>query len=168
MCSPRDDRASPRPGSPIRTPRDQRSRAAPPGLSQLATSFIAGLCLGIHPVPLPLDPPLNSISTRPPSLHSSRSLRRTLPYLSVARLTPRESRADPFAQRTPIDRLAVRPNLRHTPSLFRRSGPGTRALRYAPHTPCYYSLKHPLGSLSLLTPVCQKAKGRRFRAGQVT
>ena len=51
-----DDRASPRPGSPIRTPTDQRSLAAPRGFSQLATSFFAVLCPGIHPAPLSLDP----------------------------------------------------------------------------------------------------------------
>ena len=57
LCiQPRDDRALPRPGFPIRTSRDQRSRAAPPGLSQLATSFIAGLYQGIHLAPLLLDP----------------------------------------------------------------------------------------------------------------
>ncbi len=53
LCIQRkDDRASPRPGFPIRTPRDLRSLATPPGFSQLASSFIADLCLGIHPVPL--------------------------------------------------------------------------------------------------------------------
>ena len=36
------------PGFPIRTSPDRRSLAAPRGLSQLATSFIAGSCLGIH------------------------------------------------------------------------------------------------------------------------
>ncbi len=53
---PGDDRALPRPGFPIRKSRDQRLRAAPPGLSQLATSFIAGLCQGIHLAPFLLDP----------------------------------------------------------------------------------------------------------------
>jgi hypothetical protein len=52
MCSAPDDRASPLPGSPIRTSRDQRSRATPPGFSQLATSFFADLCPGIHLMPL--------------------------------------------------------------------------------------------------------------------
>ena len=52
MYSPHDDRASPRPGFPIRTPMDQRSLAAPHGFSQLATSFLAVLCPGIHPAPL--------------------------------------------------------------------------------------------------------------------
>ncbi len=61
-----DDRASPRPGSPIRTPGDQRSLAAPPGFSQLATSFFAVLCLGIHLAPLLLDP-----LTLPRSWHTS-------------------------------------------------------------------------------------------------
>ena len=57
LCiQPRDDRALPRPGFPIRKSRDQSSRAAPPGLSQLATSFIAGLYQGIHLAPLLLDP----------------------------------------------------------------------------------------------------------------
>ena len=35
-------------GFPIRTPPDLRLLAAPRGLSQLATSFIADTCLGIH------------------------------------------------------------------------------------------------------------------------
>ena len=39
-------------GSPIRRPPDQRLLAAPRGLSQLATSFIAYRRLGIHRVPL--------------------------------------------------------------------------------------------------------------------
>jgi hypothetical protein len=36
------------PGFPIRTSPDQSPLAAPRSFSQLATSFIAGLCLGIH------------------------------------------------------------------------------------------------------------------------
>ena len=52
MYSPRDDRALPRPGFPIRTSMDLRSLAAPHGFSQLATSFLAVLCPGIHPAPL--------------------------------------------------------------------------------------------------------------------
>ena len=52
MYSPRDDRASPRPGFPIRTSMDQCSLAAPHGFSQLATSFLAVLCQGIHLAPL--------------------------------------------------------------------------------------------------------------------
>ena len=52
----RDDRALPRPGFPIRTSGYQSSRAAPPGFSQLATSFIAGLYQGIRLAPLLLDP----------------------------------------------------------------------------------------------------------------
>ncbi len=39
------------PGCPIRKSQDQRSRAAPLGLSQLTTSFIASLCQGIHRAP---------------------------------------------------------------------------------------------------------------------
>ena len=42
----------PGPGSPIRTPPDRRSLAAPRGFSQLATSFIASLRQGIHRIPL--------------------------------------------------------------------------------------------------------------------
>ena len=38
------------PGSPIRTPPDPSLLATPRGFSQLATSFIAGLCQGIHRV----------------------------------------------------------------------------------------------------------------------
>ena len=52
IYSPHDDRASPRPGCPIRIPMDLRSLAAPHGFSQLATSFLAVLCPGIHPAPL--------------------------------------------------------------------------------------------------------------------
>ena len=40
------------PGFPIQTSPDHRLLAAPRGFSQLATSFIAGSCLGIHPVHL--------------------------------------------------------------------------------------------------------------------
>ncbi len=45
------DAGCPAPGFPIRTSWDHSSRAAPPGLSQLTTSFIASLCLGIHRAP---------------------------------------------------------------------------------------------------------------------
>ena len=38
-------------GCPIRTPADQRFFAAPHGFSQLGTSFIATVCLGIHRTP---------------------------------------------------------------------------------------------------------------------
>ena len=38
-------------GCPIRTPADQRFFAAPRGFSQLSTSFIASVCLGIHRTP---------------------------------------------------------------------------------------------------------------------
>ncbi len=38
-------------GFPIRIPADQRFFAAPRRLSQLSTSFIATVCLGIHRVP---------------------------------------------------------------------------------------------------------------------
>ncbi len=41
------------PGFPIRTSPDLRSLAAPRSFSQLATSFIAGSYLGIHPVHFP-------------------------------------------------------------------------------------------------------------------
>ena len=40
------------PGCPIRTSRDQSPRAAPPGFSQLATSFLACPRLGILRAPL--------------------------------------------------------------------------------------------------------------------
>ena len=39
-------------GYPIRRSPDQRLLAPPRGLSQLATSFIASVCLGIHRLPL--------------------------------------------------------------------------------------------------------------------
>ena len=48
----RDDRPYDRPGCPIRKSWDHRLFAAPPGLSQLTTSFIASLCQGIHRAPL--------------------------------------------------------------------------------------------------------------------
>jgi hypothetical protein len=49
MNSDRDPRC--RVGCPIRTPRDHRSLASPPGFSQRATSFIASQCQGIHQMP---------------------------------------------------------------------------------------------------------------------
>jgi hypothetical protein len=39
-------------GCPIRRSRDQGLLSAPPGLSQIITSFIASCCLGIHQTPL--------------------------------------------------------------------------------------------------------------------
>src|SRR5918912_3996086 len=48
MNSVRDERTLLRPGSPIRTSSDRCLLAAPRGLSQLATSFIASRRQGIH------------------------------------------------------------------------------------------------------------------------
>src|SRR2546430_15546757 len=48
MDSVRDERTLLRPGSPIRTSSDRCLLAAPRGLSQLATSFIASRRQGIH------------------------------------------------------------------------------------------------------------------------
>ena len=48
MYSPHDNRCSHRLGSPIRKSPDHRLIAPSRGLSQLATSFIAYLCQGIH------------------------------------------------------------------------------------------------------------------------
>ena len=48
----KDDRVLPRPGYPIRKSTDLSLLAAPRGLSQLATPFIAFWCPGIHRVPL--------------------------------------------------------------------------------------------------------------------
>ena len=48
----RDDRPYDRPGCPIRKSWDHSLFAAPPGLSQLTTSFIASLCQGIHRAPV--------------------------------------------------------------------------------------------------------------------
>ena len=44
MCSSRGDWALPQPGFPIQKSRDQSLLAAPPGLSQLATSFVGARC----------------------------------------------------------------------------------------------------------------------------
>ena len=46
------DRSCDRPGFPIRKSWDHSLFAAPPGLSQLTTSFVASLCQGIHRAPL--------------------------------------------------------------------------------------------------------------------
>ena len=46
------DRSCDRPGCPIRKSWDHSLFAAPPGLSQLTTSFVASLCQGIHRAPL--------------------------------------------------------------------------------------------------------------------
>ena len=51
MYSPMDDRGSPLPGFPIRASPDHSLLAAPRGLSQLATPFIASWHQGIHRVP---------------------------------------------------------------------------------------------------------------------
>ena len=48
----RRDASCPAPGFPIRTSWDHSLCAAPPGLSQLTTSFIASRCQGIHRAPL--------------------------------------------------------------------------------------------------------------------
>ena len=52
MCSAGGGRVLPRPGSPIRRSAGQRVCAPRRGLSQLATSFLVFLCLGIHRAPL--------------------------------------------------------------------------------------------------------------------
>ena len=49
MDSSMDDRALPRPGSPIRISWDQSLLATPPGFSQLIASFVGNQCPGIHP-----------------------------------------------------------------------------------------------------------------------
>ena len=59
MNSDKDTRqvALGRVGCPIRTSRDHRSLASPPGFSQRVTSFIASQCQGIHQMPFSaLDP----------------------------------------------------------------------------------------------------------------
>jgi hypothetical protein len=48
----RDTKVLPLVGFPIRESPDQRPLAAPRGLSQLTTPFIASYCQGIHRVPL--------------------------------------------------------------------------------------------------------------------
>ncbi len=50
--SPMDDPLLSGPGFPIRASRDHSLSAAPPGLSQLTTPFIASPCRGIHLLPL--------------------------------------------------------------------------------------------------------------------
>ena len=52
MDSGSDERALPRPGSPIRASPDRCLLAAPRGLSQLATPFVASWRQGIHRSPL--------------------------------------------------------------------------------------------------------------------
>ena len=105
LCiQPADDWASPQPGSPIRISTDQRSLAAPRGFSQLATSFIAVLCLGIHLAPLMLDPFY-------------------LPTTKIASLRPLGT---PLLPLTPICQKAARPfrggpdNLAYGPAIRQR------------------------------------------------
>ena len=57
---PRDDTALPVPGFPIRKSPGQSLLTAHRGLSQLATSFIAFRCQGIHHVPFPAWPQTHS------------------------------------------------------------------------------------------------------------
>ena len=100
LCiQPRDDRALPRPGFPIRKSRDQSSRAAPPGLSQLATSFIAGLYQGIHLAPLLLDPlSALGVATRRESRSDDRSARSETSHRSETRhLSAPTAHNNPFA-----------------------------------------------------------------------
>src|SRR2546427_2522037 len=52
LACAQDDRPCDRPGFPIRKSWDHSLFAAPPGLSQLTTSFVASLCQGIHRAPL--------------------------------------------------------------------------------------------------------------------
>src|SRR5207247_1026507 len=52
LACAQDDRSCDRPGFPIRKSWDHSLFAAPPGLSQLTTSFVASLCQGIHRAPL--------------------------------------------------------------------------------------------------------------------
>src|SRR6202162_3844787 len=74
-------------GCPIRTSRDHRSLASPPGFSQRATSFIASQCQGIHQMPLlALDPRRNLL------------FRRTKPPRTGAKPQPRVSGAQALAK----------------------------------------------------------------------
>src|SRR4051794_899149 len=53
-------------GCPIRTSTDQRLLAAPRGLSQRATSFIASWCQGIHRMPFSRSRTLTRLATHHP------------------------------------------------------------------------------------------------------
>ena len=70
------------PGCPIRTSSDQSLLAAPRGLSQPATSFIASWCQGIHRIPFEaLDSPQRPCAGNapPPRPRLRGTRRRTLP-----------------------------------------------------------------------------------------
>jgi hypothetical protein len=78
--SARPTMASPWWALPFRHPRIKACLAAPRGLSQLATSFIASNCQGVHRLPL-----LRLCGTH--SIHLSRSTRRK-PQLTILTPTP--------------------------------------------------------------------------------
>src|SRR5690606_2951899 len=76
LASPyRDDGSQHPPGCPIRKSRDHRMRAPPPGLSQLATSFIACPRLGIPRAPLPRLASSNLLPLAPPQSLTTRLTR---------------------------------------------------------------------------------------------
>jgi hypothetical protein len=77
------------PGFPIRTSPDQSPLAAPRSFSQLATSFIAGLCLGIHTCALIRL--TNSVPSR------ARSRNQSVSYTTRSKFTEFTTpKADPF------------------------------------------------------------------------
>jgi hypothetical protein len=124
-------------GCPIRTSRDHRSLASPPGFSQRATSFIASQCQGIHQMPLlALDPRRNQRlthgfrRTKPPrtgakpprQTASHEDTSRICPSLAAQAYPPRSHdklSLHPIKQRarTEWPRTAISPNLLQTPVL---------------------------------------------------
>jgi hypothetical protein len=98
-------------GCPIRKPRDQRSLASTPGLSQRAASFIASQCQGIHQMPFFLRLIAKLACRAKPRKRISREDTLHSPEAACARTRPRENRFGYSlftCQRPPPARLPAR------------------------------------------------------------
>lgn len=73
-------------GCPIRTPADQRFFAAPHGFSQLGTSFIATVCLGIHRTPFSTFNLHGLHKALPPRMQSTLAYMSSICYLDLKKI----------------------------------------------------------------------------------
>jgi hypothetical protein len=89
-------------GCPIRTPRDQRALASPPGFSQRAASFIASQCQGIHQMPFVLARSQRVPAAARRSSARTRSKRLGTPPRTGASPPPRPAQMTPAPPRAPL------------------------------------------------------------------
>src|ERR1700738_930300 len=108
-------------GCPIRTSRDHRSLASPPGFSQRATSFIASQCQGIHQMPLlALDPRRNICSAAQNRRAQGQDPYATRPHMKTLLRTRSSLAARAYPPRS-HDKLSLHPS-NNAPAAVPRTG----------------------------------------------